>query len=199
MTVTEDEPSGPVRIECDDPVVERSDGWTDEESEGATDGRYCQGKGPRGSNAGDHLEVAFTGTSITVEHGVAPNGTTATVTIDGEPAGEVSFHGDGEGGNDPTFGNEATFDGLEDGEHTLRLEVTEADGRQRFAYVDSLVADGFTSTGSASDGDEAVAAGRTAPARAAGSSSPVGTTALAVLLVALTMALHLRRLAAGPR
>jgi hypothetical protein len=108
----------PLRVENDDPAIEYAGGWHRKEAAGASGGSYHRRVGGKngGGGANPTARLVFAGSAITYFYATSSAGGTADVSIDGAPAGTVSFAGPTA---DPAFGAAATFDGLGEGTHEI--------------------------------------------------------------------------------
>ncbi|GCD90237.1 PKD domain-containing protein [Nocardioides sp. LS1] len=114
---------------CWSPQVSRTGSWRQVNQRQAPKGDYCDNAG-KGAGA-DTLTLHFKGPQVDVFHGRSTRGGAATVYIDGEKVGTVSFHSDDTA---PRIRYHQVFSDLGEGGHTLRLVVTR--GR---AYLEGFV------------------------------------------------------------
>jgi M6 family metalloprotease-like protein len=122
------------RVACESNKVKRTGSWRDRNRSGsATGGRYCDNLGSgRGE---DTLRLVFTGPRLTLGYGTARRGGKATVVVDGESVGTVSFKGDTKA---PRFRTSRTWGRLGTGRHTVRLVMRSGAG-----YVDHFIVQGL--------------------------------------------------------
>ena len=115
------------RKDCEDPGVQRTDGWRTASRKSALGGRYCTTDAGAGEQ---RMRTAFSGDSLRIYFGKARAGGTATVFVDDRRVGTLSF--DGKKAR-PRFNRSKAFSGFGKGGHFVRIEVNGG-----AAYVDTF-------------------------------------------------------------
>lgn len=116
-------------VDCEAARVDLAGGWRTVRDRDAHGGEYCDNQG-RGSGR-DTVELDFSGQRLVISHGQARDGGRATVFIDGEERGVLSFRHDAQG---LTFGHHRLYRDLGAGEHTVRIVMTRGT-----AYLDGFI------------------------------------------------------------
>ena len=116
---------------CQSGRVERSGSWRTVGSQRGPGGNYCDNAAKGQGGGKDVLRLDFSGPQAAVVYGTDARGGKATVLVDGERVGVISFKSD-----EPSrrVALERRFTGLGKGSHTLVLKV-----RSKLAYVDGFV------------------------------------------------------------
>ena len=113
---------------CGSSKVTKTGSWRTVKSKQAPGGSYCDNQG-KGSGQ-DTMTFTFRGPTLDVMFGKAAQGGRATLTVDGERVGTLSFHGTG---TKPSITAHRALSGLGAGKHTIKIVVTK--GR---AYLESF-------------------------------------------------------------
>ncbi len=102
----------PLMVQVEDGRISRTGTWTQQTSEGAVGATYLQST----ASTADTLTMTFTGTQVDVVYVAGPRYGSFVIEIDGEPLRGVDANT-----TQLAFGQVASFSGLAEGEHTLRI------------------------------------------------------------------------------